>query len=268
MPRTPRDQTSPLPVLLHERIAGVSLIRLNRPEKLNALSTELFDAMTQKLEQLQAEDTLRVLILTGTGHAFCAGTDISQFVDCTTNEATAISARGQMLCDQLEHFPVPTIAAINGIAAGGGCEIALACHLRIASSLASFSLPEPKLGLLAGYGGTQRLPRVVGTGRAVELMITGRAVSAEEALEIGLINRIVPDAELITETLKLARQIEQLAPLAIRACLKAVMLGIEQPLEKGLEIERELFASLFTTDDVREGTTAFLEKRTPVFKGK
>jgi enoyl-CoA hydratase/carnithine racemase len=257
-----------MPILLHERINSIAVLRLNRPEKLNALSAELFNELIQELERLQADDTLRVLILTGTGQAFSTGTDISELVDSTANDAWGISARGQQLCDQLEHFPVPTIAAINGIAAGGGCEIALACHLRIASSLARFSLPEAKLGLLPGYGGTQRLRRLVGTGRALELMLTGREIAAQEAFEIGLINRLVPQADLVEEALALARAIEQLAPLAIRACLKAVLLGLEQPLADGLALESELFASLFATEDVREGTSAFLEKRLPVFKGK
>jgi enoyl-CoA hydratase len=255
-------------LLLHERFNGISLLRLNRSEKLNALSAQLFDALSQTLEQLQSDDSLRVLILTGTGQAFCAGTDISQLIDCNPSEAMALSVRGQQLCEQLEQFPMPTIGAINGLATGIGCEVALACHLTIASSLASFSLPETKLWMLPGYDGTQRLARLVGAGRALNLLLTGRTVSAEEALEVGLINRLVPPADLLTEALALGSDIAQLAPLAIRACLKAVTYGLQQPLEKGMAMERELFATLFATEDVREGTAAFLEKRAPVFKGR
>jgi enoyl-CoA hydratase/carnithine racemase len=179
-----------------------------------------------------------------------------------------VAERGQQLCNQIEQSPVPVIAAINGIAAGGGCELALACHLRIATPLAKFSLPETKLGIIPGYGGTQRLTRELGRARALELVLTSGTINAENALRLGLVNRVVDASELLAAAEALAREITQLAPLAIRACLKAVVRGTELPLEEGLALEAKLFASLFATEDMREGTRAFLEKRKPVFKGK
>jgi enoyl-CoA hydratase len=162
---------------------------------------------------------------------------------------------------------VPVIAAVNGVAAGGGCELALACHIRIASPNASFSLPETKLGVIAGYGGTQRLAREIGRGPALEMMATSRSVSADEALRIGLINRIATGGDLLAQAELLAREISNLAPLAIRACLEAVTLGTELPIAEGLALEAQVFSRLFDTHDMREGTQAFLEKRRPVFKG-
>jgi enoyl-CoA hydratase len=207
--------------------------------------------------------------LTGAGdRAFSAGTDIGELAGINSQEALRVSRRGQEICDLIEGFNVPVIAAVNGIAAGGGCELALACHIRIASTTARFSLSEVKLGVIPAYGGTQRLARVVGTGRAFEMMLTGAPVSAEEALRINLVNRVVEGARLLAESLALAGEIASLAPLAIRACLEAVTLGQALALEEGLALEAELFSRLFSTEDVREGTRAFLEKRTPVFKGK
>ena len=162
---------------------------------------------------------------------------------------------------------MPVIAAVNGVAAGGGCELALACHIRITSPNGSFSLPETKLALIPGYGGTQRLAREIGRGRALEIMLTGRTVCAEEALRIGLINRVAAAGHLLSETESLAKEISSLAPLAIRACLEAVTRGTELSLAEGLALEAQLFSSLFATNDTREGTSAFLEKRPPVFKG-
>ena len=255
--------------ILEERNDGVTIIRLNRPEKLNALSRESIEELSEKFKQLAGDQELRVVILTGTGaRAFCVGTDISELAEAGHAGGSGISARGQTLCDLIEAFPVPVIAAVNGIAAGGGCEIALACHLRIASSEATFSLPETKLGLLPGYGGTQRLAREIGRGRAVEMMLTGKTINAAEALDVGLVNRLAMPDDLLADAESLASEIAQLAPLAIRACLQAVTCGLEVTLEEGLALERELFACLFDTDDVREGTAAFLEKRPPAFTGE
>ena len=255
-------------LVLQERVDGIAILRLNRPERLNVLSEELCALLSGMLQQLCGEDSLRALILTGEGKAFSAGTDLNELSGSNEGEAVKISERGQQLCDSIEQFPVPVIAAVNGIAAGGGCELALACHLRIASSTASFSLPETKLGLIPAYGATQRLPREIGAGRAYEIMLTGRTLVANEADELGLVNRVVDTPNLISESLSLAREIEKLSPLAIRACLKAVTCGLVLPIDEGLTLERELFASLFATEDAREGLRAFLEKRTPVFKGK
>ncbi len=255
--------------ILQECHDGLTIISLNRAEKLNALSRELIEELSERLKQLAGNQELRVVVLTGAGgRAFCAGTDLSEIAEADRAGALRISERGQKLCDQIEAFPVPVIAAVNGIAAGGGCELALACHLRIASSEATFSLPETKLGMIPGYGGTQRLAREIGKGRGLDMMLAGRTVRAQEALDIGLVNRLTTTTDLLVATASLASEIAQLAPLAIRACLQAVTQGLEVTLEEGLALERELFASLFDTDDVREGTAAFLEKRAPTFTGK
>lgn len=264
-----RQKLEPMSFILQERREQVGIIRLNRPDKFNALSREMIVALSDLFTNLPTQPDLRAVIITGTGDkAFCAGTDISELASLDEELARETSERGQQLCNQIENCGVPVIAAINGIAAGGGCELALACHLRVASATARFSLPETKLGLIPAYGGTQRLAREVGSGRALEMMLTGRTVDAEEALQFGLINRVVPAAELFAEAESLALEISNLAPLAIRACLKAVIKGNELPLAEGLALEAKLFASLFATDDVRSGTRAFLEKRSPVFKGR
>jgi enoyl-CoA hydratase len=249
---------------------SVAVVRLERPEKMNALSGEMLEALRGAFERVGREsDDVRAVILTGAGErAFSAGTDISELSSLDADGARLASLRGQGVCELIEDCEAPVIAAVNGVAAGGGCELALSCHLRLASSAARFSLPEIRLGMIPAYGGTQRAPRDVGTSRALELMLTGQTLSAGDALRYGLVNRVVEPARLLTEAQALARSIAELAPLAIRACLKAVRRGIELPLEEGLELEAELFSSLFDTEDVREGTRAFLEKRPPVFKGR
>jgi enoyl-CoA hydratase len=256
------------PFIIIERNDSFAIIRLNRPEKLNALLGEMILALSEIFTNLESEPDLRAIILTGEGdEGFCAGTDITELAGLDKDSAQEISQRGQGLCNQIESCGVPVIAAVNGIAAGGGCELALACHLRIASASAQFSLPETKLGIIPAYGGTQRLAREIGHGRALEMMLTGKIVSAAEALQFGLVNHIAPPAELLAAAESLAREIASLAPLAIRACLEAVIRGTELPLTEGLALEAKLFASLFASEDVREGTSAFLEKRSPVFKG-
>ena len=257
------------PFVLSELNNAVAILRLNRPDKRNALSREMIEELSENFERLKEDEQLRAVILTAAGNiAFCSGTDISELAGLSEGEAIEVSVRGQKLCDQIEAFPVPVIAAVNGIAAGGGCELALACHLRIASSEATFNLPETKLGLVPAYGGTQRLAREAGPGRALEIMLTGKTITAAEALGIGLVNRVVDGADLLHEAKSIATEISRFAPLAIRACLKAVTLGLNLSFEDGLALETELFASLFATEDVQEGTSAFLEKRSPVFKGK
>ena len=254
--------------LIYEREDQIGLLTLNRADKRNALSAELLNELSQVFARLAGEDDLRALILTGAGNAFCAGTDISELSNLTEAEAVEVSSRGQELCDKIDCFPVPVIAAVNGIAAGGGCELTLACHLRIASTNARFSLPEPRLGLIPAYGGTQRLSRDVAVARGLELMLAGIELDAETALRLGLLNRVVEPEKLMVEARGLASQIAALAPLAIRACLKAVTEGLKLPFEEGLALECRLFASLFATEDAKEGTRAFLEKRSPVFKGR
>ena len=253
----------------HSREFFISTSRLNRPEKLNSLSAEMVQQLRSQLTTLETDRELRAVILTGEGErAFCAGTDVAELADKSEAEAIEISARGQKLCEQIESFPVPIIAAIDGIAAGGGFELALACHLRVASSGASFSLPEVKLGLIPAYGGTQRLAHEVGQARALEMMLTGKTISANEAFDLGLVNHLATNASALVDATSLATEIAQLSPLSIRACLKAVTMGLQLPLDQGLALETELFASLFATEDVREGTSAFLEKRAAVFKGR
>ena len=258
-----------MPSILYERHDQVAIIRLNRLEKFNALSREMTLALSQIFANLDQQPELCAIILTGSGDkAFCAGTDITELAGLDDDQAREVSERGQSLCNQIESCGVPVIAAVNGIAAGVGCKLALACHLRIAAASAQFSLPETKLGAIPADGDTQRLDREIGEARALEMMLTGRVVSAEEALRFGLINRVAPAADLMAQAEALAQEIAQLAPLAIRACLDAVTQGTQLPLVEGLKLESKLFASLFATDDVREGTSAFLEKRAPVFKGK
>jgi enoyl-CoA hydratase len=226
-------------------------------------------ALGDAFTNLKQQPALRAVILTGAGEkAFCAGTDITELAGLDEAGAREVSERGQALCNQIESCGVPVIAAVNGVAAGGGCELALACHLRIASANAQFSLPEIRLGINSAYGGTQRLAREIGEGRALEMMLTGRSVRTEEALLFGLINRVAPADELLAQAEGLANEIAKLAPLAVQACLEAVTRGVELPLAEGLALEAKLFASLFATDDAREGTNAFLEKRPPVFQGK
>ncbi len=258
------------PHILVDRRDSIAFVTLNRPEKLNALSREMLVELTETFRRFAADNTLRSVILTGAGaRAFSAGTDLGQLISTTgQDEALQIAKRGQQLCDEIERSPVPVIAAVNGIAAGAGCELALACHLRIASPNASFSLPETKLGIIPGYGGTQRLAREIGRGRAFEIILTARTVQADEALRIGLISRIAGDADTLTAAMTLADEISQLAPLAIRSCIEAVTTGLDLTLDEGLDLEAKLFAELFATDDMREGTRAFLEKRKPVFSGK
>jgi enoyl-CoA hydratase len=213
---------------------------------------------------LNSQPDVRAIILTGTGDkAFCTGTDQAELAGLDHDRALEISEREQMLCNQIENCSVPVIAAVNGLATGGGCELALACHLRVASDNAEFSLGETKLD-----GRRQRLAREVVDESAIEIMLSGKTVSAAEALRFGLVNDVVPTAELAAHAERLAHEISQLAPLAIRACLEAVSQGNHLSLAEGLALESKLFATLFATDDVREGTSAFLEKRAPVFKGK
>src|SRR5262245_35395449 len=255
--------------VIHSRSDHISTIRLNRPEKLNSLSAEMVQELRSQLTELETDGELRAVILTGASErAFCAGTDVAELGAKSEAEAIELSARGQKLCEEIESFPVPVIAAIDGIAAGGGVELALACHLRVASAGASFSLPEVKLGLIPFYGGTQRLAREVGQARALEMMLTGKTISASEAFDLGLVNHLATSTSALLEATILAEEIAQLSPLSIRACLQAVTMGLQLPLDQGLVLETELFASLFATEDVREGTSAFLEKRPAVFKGR
>ncbi|HYE14758.1 MAG TPA: enoyl-CoA hydratase-related protein, partial [Pyrinomonadaceae bacterium] len=242
---------------------------LDRPEKRNALTRHMIERLTDMFRWLGGRPGLRAVILSGEGPDFCAGTDIAELEGLDEEGARLKAERGQEACDAVELCGVPVVAAVRGAAAGGGCELALACHMRVAATGARFSLPEVKLGVIPAYGGTQRLARAVGAGRALAAMLAGEEIDAEEALRLGLVNRVVAPEALTAEAEALARSVaETAAPLAARACLEAVTRGSRLSLEEGLKLEAELFAGLFSTEDVREGTRAFLEKRRPSFKGR
>jgi enoyl-CoA hydratase len=247
----------------------VAYVRLARPEKRNALTGAMLERVGEIFAGLAARRDLRAVILGGEGRDFCAGTDISELAELGAADAHSLVVRGQEVCERIEMCGTPVIAAIQGAAAGGGCELALACHLRVVARGARFSLPETTLGVIPAYGGTQRLARAAGTARALAAMLAGESIGADEALRLGLVNRVVEEESLAAEAESLARSIiDTAAPLAARACLEAVTRGTRMPLEDGLKLEAELFARLFSTEDVREGTRAFLEKRKPDFEGK
>ena len=251
-----------------EERGALLFVRLERPAKRNALTRAMLERLGEIFAGVAARQDLRAVIVSGAGADFCAGTDIGELEGMSEAAALRKAERGQEVCEQIELCDTPVIAAVQGAAAGGGCELALACHLRVASSNARFSLPEAKLGVIPAYGGTQRLARAVGSGRALSAMLAGEAIDAEEALRLGLANRVVEPERLLTETEAIAQSIsDNAAPLAARACLHAVTRGARLPLDEALRLEAELFARLFATADVREGTRAFLEKREPVFKG-
>jgi enoyl-CoA hydratase len=255
--------------LIIEERGPVARITLNRPAKRNALTRTLLERLARLFTQITARTDLRAVILTGAGtDAFSAGTDIAELAALDEAGARATAERGQAVCDLIELCGVPVIAAVNGAAVGGGCELALACHLRLAASQATFALPEIKLGMIPAYGGTQRLARAIGRGRALAAMLAGDALTAAEALQLGLVNRVVSTAELLPAAEALAQTLAAQAPLALRACLAAVTRGARLAFDDGLRLEAELFSQLFNTEDAREGTHAFLEKRAPVFKGQ
>jgi enoyl-CoA hydratase len=256
-------------LIYYEERGTLALVRLDRPRKRNALTRSMLERLAEVFTHTGQRRDLRAVILTGAGReAFSAGTDIGELQALDEEGARRAAERGQEVCELIEMCGVPVIAAVNGLAAGGGCELALACHLRVASRDARFALPETNLGVIPAYGGTQRLARAVGQGRALAVMLAGESLSAEEAFRAGLVNRVVEPAEVLDAAEELARAIERHAPLAIRACLEAVTRGLRMPFADALALEAELFSGLFTTADVREGTRAFLEKRAPVFQGK
>ena len=256
--------------IIFERRDAFGYVLLNRAEKHNALTREMLERLAEIFTEIAARRDLRAVILGASGGAaFCAGTDITELAGLDPAAARRAATRGQRVCDLIETCGVPVIAAVNGAAAGGGFELALACHLRVASRDARFSLPETRLGMIPAYGGTQRLARLAGHGRALAAMLAGEGLTADEALRLGIVNRVVEPSEVLPEAASLARAIvEHAAPLAVRACLEAVVSGSRLTLEEGLQLEVELFSRLFASRDVREGTRAFLEKRAPVFTGE
>jgi enoyl-CoA hydratase len=255
--------------ILVERAGAVAFVTINRPAVLNALNAATLEELGLAFDDLRRNADIRVVVLTGAGEkAFVAGADIRELSEQGPASARDYAVRGQQLFTSLETLGKPVIAAINGYALGGGCELAMACSIRIAAETARLGQPEIDLGLLPGFGGTQRLPRIVGRGRALELMLTGAPVSAPEAWRIGLVNRVVPPADLLKETRALAETLAAKAPLAVQYVLQAVEYGLDTTLAVGCAYEASLFGLAAATDDMREGTRAFLEKRTPVFQGR
>jgi len=276
--------------LLLEIADGIAVLTLNRPASLNALNREVLTELDQAIARLEADAEIKAAILIGAGvKAFAAGADIEELAALTPAQARRVATHGQRILRRLERLPKPVIAAVNGFALGGGCELAMACHLRLAAPHARFGQPEVNLGLIPGYGGTQRLARLVGRGRATELCLTGMMVGAEEAHRLGLANRVVGafakdelgelardekgqpvfDREAFLEAARqLAREILAKAPLAVAGCLEAIDRGLDLGLDAGLAMEADLFAACFGTEDMREGTRAFLEKRPARFSGQ
>ena len=255
--------------ILLERRGRVSLLTINRPDKLNAIDRGTLGEIAEAARVFIADAEQGVLIVTGAGpKAFISGADIGELQPLGPAAAEDISRFGQRVVELLETSHKPVIAAINGFAFGGGCELALACHVRLASDNAVLGLPEVKLGIIPGYGGTQRLPRLVGTGRALELILSGRSVKADEAAAIGLVNRVVPQDQLLDEALKLAETMLKNGPLAIAAALECVLRGASLPLEQGLRFESGRFGILAASEDMHEGLQAFLDKRPANFQRK
>ena len=248
---------------------GIRTITIHRPDKLNALNAATLDALDAAFADAGNDDAVRVVVLTGSGpKAFVAGADIAEMNGLTPVQGRDFSLCGTRMMRRVERLPKPVIAMINGFALGGGLELAMCCHLRIAADSAKVGQPEINLGLIPGFGGTQRLLRLCGRAATLELCLTGAPVSADRALQLGIVNRVVPVADLEAETLKLAAQLAASAPLALRAMLDCVNVGGECGIEQGLEYESAQFGLVFSTDDMREGTSAFLEKRKPAFVGK
>jgi enoyl-CoA hydratase len=254
--------------LLFTVLDRIATIKVNRPEKLNALNDATIAELGEAIDEARTRNDIRGVILTGAGRAFVAGADISELAAQSATAAKALARRGQEVFRRFETSPKPTVAVVNGFALGGGCELAMACHVRIASEQAKFGQPEVKLGILPGYGGTQRLPRLVGKGRALQLLLTGEMIDAQEALRIGLVNRVVPTAELSATAEALLRQMFANAPLALAACIEAVDRGLDMPLDEALVFEATHFGLLAATQDMTEGARAFLEKRAPQFVGQ
>ena len=259
----------PFENLLLERDGAVAIVTINRPNVLNALNTQTLDELRRTVLDLKGDDSARVMILTGAGErSFVAGADINELAVLTPAAGREHALAGQHVLDLIENMGKPVIAAINGFALGGGCELAMACTLRIAADTAKLGQPEVNLGLIPGYAGTQRLSRLVGKGRAMEIMLLGTPIGASDAARIGLVNRVVPASDLMAEARKLAAQLATHAPVAMRYIITAVNRGLEMPFAESCIFEATLFGLVASTGDMREGTAAFLEKRKPEFKGR
>ncbi|MEE9190446.1 MAG: enoyl-CoA hydratase-related protein [Candidatus Neomarinimicrobiota bacterium] len=245
----------------------IRIITIDRTDALNAMNLTVIEELHDVIQESISSKKVGVVIITGSGNvAFIAGADIKSMQTMSPSEALIFSKKGQVLTKTIESSPKPMIAAINGFALGGGCEISLACHIRIAADNAKFSQPEVKLGIIPGWGGTQRLARIIGSGLANELILTGQMISADKALKIGLVNAVVHQKDLIIKTKDYANEILKNGPLAIKAALKCINRGSDMSIDEGLDLESNSFASLFDTKEQIEGTTAFLEKRKPNFR--
>jgi enoyl-CoA hydratase len=255
--------------LLVERDAAVAIVTINRPRVLNALNSQTLDELRRVILELKRDEGVRAVVVTGAGEkSFVAGADIGELAQLSSTAAREHARRGQHVFDLVEQMGKPVIAAINGFALGGGCELAMACTLRVAAETARLGQPEINLGLIPGYAGTQRLARIVGKGRALELILSGDQITAQEAYRLGLVNRVVPAADLMAEAKKIAATLAGKAPIAIRYILDAVNQGSDMPFAQAQVHEATLFGLAAGTEDMREGTTAFLEKRKPEFKGR
>jgi enoyl-CoA hydratase len=255
--------------LILERDGAVATLTINRPKVLNALNTPTIDDLRRAVLELKHDPDIRVVIITGAGEkSFVAGADINELAVQAPRQGKEHALRGQHVFDLIENMGKPVIAAINGFALGGGCELAMACTLRLAADTARLGQPEITLGIIPGYAGTQRLPRLVGKGVALDILLTGRQVKADEALQIGLVNKVVPAAALMSEARALASELASKAPVAMQYIIEAVNRGLEVSFDKGQFLEATLFGLVASTDDMREGTRAFLEKRKPEFKGR
>jgi enoyl-CoA hydratase len=247
---------------------AILLITINRPDKLNALNKTVLDELNSAVDELYNNQAIRSAIITGAGpKAFVAGADISEFQGLKHSEGMDLAHKGQYIFKKIEDSPKPVIAAVNGFALGGGCELAMACHFRIASENAKFGQPEVNLGLIPGYGGTQRLTQLIGKGRAIELLITGNLLDAASALQYGLVNYVVPQEELLAKARSILELVNTKAPLAVGRCIKAAN-AVFDHTKDGFTEEVKMFGECFATQDMIEGTTAFLEKRKPNFQGK
>jgi enoyl-CoA hydratase len=257
------------PVVLREISDEIAHVVVNRPDKLNALNSAVIEALHLEIHAAASDPAVRALVLTGAGEkAFVAGADIGEMAAMTPAEAQSFSRRGQALGRLIDQLGKPVIAAVPGFALGGGCELAMMCHLRVAGEKAKFGQPEVGLGLIAGFGGTQRLARLVGEGRALELLLTGDMIDAETALSWGLVNAIARERTAREEAHELAKKIASKGPQAVELSVRAVRSGLQMPLDEGLEHEAALFGVVFSTEDMREGTRAFMEKRKPDFSGR
>ncbi|HEY7161222.1 MAG TPA: enoyl-CoA hydratase-related protein [Acidobacteriota bacterium] len=253
--------------LLVEIDNGICTITINRPDKLNALNKEVFNDLDAVIDDVYKNPDVRSVIITGAGNkAFVAGADISEFLELTNSEATTLSARGHKVFDKIENSPKPIVAAVNGFALGGGCELALACHFIYASENAKFGQPEVNLGLIPGYGGTQRLTQLVGRNLAMELLMSGNMISAKEAMDYGVVNKVFSAEELLPKTKEILSLIQSKAPIAISKVIECV--NNFDHTQQGYDFEIKKFGECFATEDAKEGASAFLEKRKPNFKGR